>query len=798
MIRNYLLVFFRNLARHRTYAFINIIGLAVGMACFILIAFYIITELSYDRYHHNSERIYRMETDLGLGGDPIPIATTNFPPAPAMKNDYPEVVEAVRILLRRKVLVEYEDNSFFEERVYFAENSIFDIFTLPLIRGNPATALELSNSVVITESTSRKYFGSENPIGRRITLNGKDEFAITGVMEDLPANSHFIFDMLLSFQTFADKRPGFTDSWQSYFGCFSYLLLAEKADYRELENKLPAFRDRYFGDSLDGTGVTVEFFLTPLTEIHLHSHKRHEISGNGDIMYVYIFSAVAVFILLMACINFMNIATARSMTRTREIGIRKVLGAGRSQIARQFFAESIFYALLSLVLAIALVQLALPVFNSLADRELSMSFSEMPYLITALLLLALLVGLISGSYPALLLSGYHPARVLKGGKRWSAAGGGFRKVLVVGQFTISIALIIGTFIIIAQLNYMKKQELGFDIKQLVVIPIIDRSPAQSIESIKGELKKHSGVVAVTACSHIPGGITSGGSFIPEGYPEGQSQMMNSQQIDDDYIDTMGMEIALGRNFSQDFPADVQESVLINQAAAREIGWDNPIGRKIGFSGDPDRRKWTVVGLVKDFHYVSLHSAIEPLYISREPDRFRYVIARISSNNIPATLEYLENKWKEFDTSRPFQYFFLDESFDRQYRTEEKLRSIFFNFTIIAIFIACLGLFGLSLFAAESRKREIGIRKVLGASVSGVVLLMSKDFTRLVVIANVIAWPLIWIATRRWLENFAYRTPIKLHLFLLAGVAALAVAFLTILFQAVKTARANPVEAIRYE
>jgi putative ABC transport system permease protein len=517
-------------------------------------------------------------------------------------------------------------------------------------------------------------------------------------------------------------------------------------------------------------------------------------------MYVYIFGVVAVFILLMACINFMNLATARSVTRAREIGMRKVLGADRGRIARQFFGESIIFSLISLAIAVTLVQLTLPFFSSLADRELSVSYSRMPWLIPALVGLAVLVGIVSGGYPALLLSGFQPARVLKGIWSVGASGAGFRKVLVVLQFAISISLITGTFMIIEQLNYMRSRDLGFDMEQVVAIPIMDRILVRSIESIKEEIGSYSDVVSVAASSHVPGGITSGASFVPEGYPEGQSQMMNRQFIDDDYFSTLGMEIVAGRNFSNDFPADTAASVIVNETAVRTIGWDDPLGRTIHYTGDPDwdKNKKTVVGVVKDFHYMSLHQAIEPLHISRESNMFRVLFVRISPHDVPRTLEFLESTWKEFDPDRPFEFYFLDESYDRQYRAEDKLRNIFFNFTLLAIFIACLGLFGLASFAAERRTKEIGIRKVLGASVTGIVLLLSKDFTKWVIIANVIAWPAVWFASRRWLENFAYHTGIKWHLFILSGAIALCIALLTVIYQAVRTAQANPVNAIKYE
>ncbi len=798
MLRNYFLVVIRNIKKHKTYSLINILGLAVGMACCILIAAYILAELGYDRYHEKADRIYRLEAILTLGGKPHPIASTNFPPSLAMRNDFPEVINSVRFVPRRKVLVENENKKFYEERVYYAEETVFDIFTYPMIEGDPKTALVDANTIVISKDMADKYFGDADPVGKTLKLNNETEFTVTGVIENVPANSHFVFDMLLSFQTFLEQRRSLVESWSSYFGSYGFVLLQEGSDYRQLEGKLHDWKEKYIGSSFRDAGAGVEYLLTPLTDIHLHSHKRHEVSANSDISYVYIFGAVALFILAMACINFMNLATARSATRAGEIGVRKVFGASRGQIAKQFFGESILFSFISMVIAIILVHLALPVFSSLSDRELTLSYTGMPWLLPTLAALALFVGLVAGSYPAIVLSGFKPVKVIKGYSRGGASGSGFRKALVVAQFAISIALIIGTGMIISQLSFMKNRELGFEKEHVVVIPIMDRSIVQSLDSIKEELRRQPGVISVAASSHVPGGISSGGSLVPEGYPEGQSQMMNSQNIDDDYISTLGMEIVAGRNFMKEFPADSTESILVNEAAVKAIGWDEPIGKWIYYAADPDRKKRTVVGVVRDFHYKSLHMEVEPLYISRDRGFFRSVFVRIEPRNVAETLASLENTWKRFDPDRPFEYSFLDESFDIQYRAEEKLQSIFFNFTLLAVFIACLGLFGLASFAAEQRTREIGIRKVLGASVSRIVFILSREFTVWVLTANLIAWPVAWYAMRRWLESFAYHTEIKWQMFLLSGAIALAVALATVSFQTAKAALANPVDSIRYE
>ncbi|MBN1165303.1 MAG: ABC transporter permease [Candidatus Krumholzibacteriota bacterium] len=798
MLRNYFLVALRNLKKHKSYSLINILGLSVGMACCILIGTYILNELSYDRYHEKSDRIFRLVSILTLGDKPNDVATTNFPPALAMRNDYPEVVNSVRIVPYRKVPVKYGNRQFYEERIYYAEETVFDVFTFPLLKGDPGTALTTAHSVVIAEDMARKYFGAEDPLGKVLKFNNRDDFTVTGVMEKVPSNSHFEFDMLCSFQTFLEARRPLVESWASYFGCFSFVLLAEGTDYRELEKKLPGMKQKYFGDSLKGRGVDVDYFLQPLTAIHLHSHRRHEISGNSDIKYVYIFAAVAVFILLMACINFMNLATARAATRAREIGMRKVLGADKAQIMRQFFGESIFYSIISFIFALLLVHLTLPLFSSLSDRALTLDYAAHPWIIPVFIALVLLVGLVAGSYPALYLSGFNPVRVLTANSGSSRTSSRFRRTLVVAQFAISISLIIATFTIINQLDYMKNMDLGFDQEQVVVLPVMDRNIAASIESIKSELVAYHGIISAAASSHVPGGITSGASLVPEGYADGQAQMMNVMSVDCDYISTLGMEIVRGRNFSPEFTADTSQALLVNEAAVAAIGWDDPLGKTIHFSADPDQVKKTVVGVVKDHHYVSPHIEIEPLYIDLYGRGYRTIFVRIEPDDIPTTLAHVENVWKRFDPHRPFDFYFLDESYNRQYRVEEKLRGIFFNFTFLAIIIACLGLFGLASFAAQQRVREIGIRKVLGASVPGIVLLLSREFSRWVLAANIIAWPLAWYAMNRWLRNFAYHTDLSWTVFVISGVLALLIAVGTISFQAVKVAHTDPAKSLRYE
>jgi len=536
MLKNYFLVAFRNFKKYKGYSFINVAGLAMAMACCILIFIYIINELSYDRYNEKADRIYRLIAILTLGGKPNPIASTNFPPAIALRNDFPEVINSARFRLQQKTPVKFGEKQFFEEYVSYADETVFDIFTLPMLNGDPKTALKTAYSVVITKDMANKYFGVNNPIGKILKFNNKYDYTVTGVIKNVPRNSHFKFDMLCSMESLRAQNRQLVESWSGPFGSYSYVLLKEGCDYKELEKKFPAFVDKYMGDDLkESAGVDIEYFLQPLTTIHLHSHRRHEMAGNSNITYIYIFAIVALFILLMACINFMNLATARSAKRAREIGMRKVLGGDRANLIKQFFGESLIYSFLSLFLALILAKFTLPFFNSIAERELSLNFAQIPWLLPAFIGLALLVGLIAGSYPAIFLSGFRTIKVLKGNTVFSASNSRFRKILVIAQFTISIILLIGTAIISNQLSYMKNKKLGFKKERVVVLPIMDKSIITSLKSIKADLNQYHGVISVAASSHVPGKRPSGGNYIPEGFAEGNSVMMNGMNIDTDYI-----------------------------------------------------------------------------------------------------------------------------------------------------------------------------------------------------------------------------------------------------------------------
>jgi putative ABC transport system permease protein len=743
-----------------------------------------------------------MGIDVKIGGSPLLAPLSNAPSPLVLKQDYPEVLDAVRIQSSfpvSKNLVKYEDKKFYEEGVLYADNSLFDVFTFPMIKGNSKTALKTAYSVVLTEEIATRYFGDDDPLGKVLKFNEREDFTVTGVVKNVPRNSHFTFSLLCSFETLYARDREAYETWYSW-NVYAYLLLPEDYDYHELEKKFPAFIDKHLGEELKAVGGEMKYFLQPLTSIHLHSNLQWELSGNSSILYVYIFGAITLFILLIACINFMNLATARSANRAKEVGLRKVVGAKRKEIIKQFLGESLVYSFFSLLIALALVELALPFFRSMSGIDLRLSSAGLSWLIPGFLGLILFVGIVAGSYPALFLSRFQPVIVLKGSLKAGTASSRFRSILVVAQFVISISLIIGTTIILNQLNFMKNTNLGFDKEKVLVVDIMDRSIFQSLDSIKTELKRNPGVLNVAASSIVPGEFPDHQPYVPEGFSEKQPQIMESINVDHDFIPTLGIEIVDGRNFSAEFKTDPEEAVLINEAAAKKFGWDDPVGKtiKVPISYTLEMGTRWIIGVVKDFHLASLHKTIGPLIINNRPGYLNSIVIKISTENSEHTIDMLKEKWREIHPHLPLEYYFLGDSFDSQYDSEERLSDLVASFAGLAIFIACLGLFGMASFAAEQRTKEIGIRKVLGASVPGIITLLSKDFLKIVGIANIIAWPMAYFIMKRWLQDFAYRASIELRFFIIAGFLALAIVLFTVSYQAIRAATTNPVDSLRYE
>jgi putative ABC transport system permease protein len=805
MIANYLKIAIRNILRHKVHSIINIAGLALGMACSILILMRVQHELSYDRYHKNADRIYRVATDINFGTMQGEYAVSNHTSGPIMQKDLPEVEKAVRFHpVWGRTLVEYREKRYIEGNLMFADKSVFDIFTFPLINGDPITALEKAFSVVISQEMSRKYFGDENPVGKVIKMTNAfhpnlgrgSDFTVTGLVKNVPDNSHFNFDMLVSFETIYVNNERQRHRWTGDINNYTYILLHQNGDPNQLEAKLPALVDRHIEENLKAVGARLGLFLQPLTSIHLHSKLVGEMSADGDIAYVYTFAAVALFILFIACINYMNLSTARSARRAKEVGIRKALGADRGKLIQQYIGESIFYSCVSLILALVLVEIFLPFFRSFFEVDLNAGYLTIPEVVICFFVLIVFVGFVAGCYPAFILSAFQPAQVLKGGFKTGPGNSRLRSGLVVFQFTISVALIAGTGITYNQVRYLKNKDLGFTKEQIVVLKVLDKSIFGSIASIKEELKGHSRVVSVGTSSHLPGLYARRQVFVPEGFTVEQMQMMDSISIDSDFVPTLEMEIVAGRNFTPDI-FDEKGGILINETAVRQFGWDNPVGKQITELSDPHPTK-TVVGVIKDFHIRPLHGIIEPIYIENEPKWFSYFFVKIRPEKISQTISFLERKWKEIVPAYPFDYWFLDEAFEGQYKAETKLNDHFIIFSLIAIVIACLGLFGLASFTAEQRTKEIGIRKSFGASITGLILLLSKEFTKWVFIASIIAWPVAYFTMNHWLKNFAYRINIGWGTFILSALLASVIALLTVVYQTIKAARANPVEALRYE
>ena len=800
MFKNYLIITLRNFKRHKGYAFINIAGLAIGIACCILIVLYIQFELSFDKYHDKADKIYLLKRHGNFGGKEHTSSSNNALSAGFIKKDFPEVEDTVRIGFMPNPAVLYEEKKFYESQVLYADDSFFEFFTYPMTKGDPKSALQAPFSVVITEEITEKYFGEKNPMGKSLRFNNQDNFTVTGVIKNVPRNSHLLFDMLCSFQTLYSKYPkghAFLNDFTS--NTFrTYILLQKGIDPSTLEGKFPDFINKYGGRKLKTFGISMEYFLMPLTDIHLHTPLSGGKTGIGTILYIYIFALIAGIILIIACINFMNLATARSAKRAQEVGMRKVLGAQKSELVRQFLFESFFYSLISLLLALGLAELAFSTMSSIAGYELTIDFSKMLWLFPALLGIAIFVGLIAGSYPAFFLAAFQPARVLKGSAKTGAGNSFFRGVLVVMQFSISVALIIGTIIITRQLDYMKNKNPGFDKEQVVVLPFRDEELRKSLATIKNELKVHSDIVNVSVSSDIPGQYPQYNQKLPEGFSRDQSQLMYDLVVDEDFIPTLGMEIIAGRNFSKEFGADQKASAIINETAAKEFGWENPLGKKIG----DYRGIRTVIGVIRDYHQIPITQEIKPLYIRFDPgdvyNPYRMLSIRIAPGSVSRVMKYIEKTWNTIYPIHPFDYFFLDESFNDQFRETERIRELLSYFAGLAIFIASLGLFGLASFVAEQRTKEIGIRKVLGASTSGIVFMISRELTKMIVLANAIAWPVAYFVMRNWLQTFPYRENISVLIFIFSGIIVLFIGLATISFQSIKAGLTNPVDSLKYE
>ncbi len=800
MLRNYLGVALRNLRRHPAYSLINIAGLAIGMATCILILLYIQDELSYDRYHPHADRVYRIVDDIESGGQTVQTAGTPTGWGPALKRDYPEIELVVRLRGTESAwLVDLGNTIYYERKVIWAGSDLFEMFSIPLAAGDHSVALAEPYSMVISEDLAFKYFGDDEAIGKAVNLDNRWDFTVTGVMKNIPTNSHLRPDMFVSYSTMTAIQSGWDlDDWEYHRNLYTYVRLRENVSPSDFEAKLPAFLERHAGDQYREAGIILRPSLQPLADIHLYSNRESEHEPNGDIRYVALFMAIAFLVLIIACINFINLATARSEMRAREVGVRKVLGANRMQLIRQFLGESVLMAGLAAVLAVILVHLALPSVNEIARKQLTLPLTD-GMVLAALVLGTTLIGLVAGSYPAAYLSGFLLVEVMKGSPETGKKGLGMRQVMVVTQFTMSIYLLVSTAVIHDQLDYIQTKRLGFNKEHVMVIPIVGSPQLPNTPVLKQRLSGLPGVVGIATTTGVPGMRAMPTYGVrPEGMRPEDHLMMTTLHVDENFLDVMNIDVVAGRNFSPDWGTDTTGGVLLNETAVRSLGWGAPadaIGRqfeRLSFEGVVPGR---VIGVVRDFHLRTIHEEIEPAAIMTSTYHI-FVLIRIEPEGISETIGRIEEIWRDVDPRFPLDFTFLDEDFDALYRTDRLLGEIFAVFAFLAVFVACLGLLGLASFSIQQRTREIGIRKVVGSSISGIVILLSKDFMKYVLWANVIAWPLAYFVMTNWLQNYAYTSDIRYVWFLASGMIALAVAWLTIGAHAVAASRRNPVNALR--
>ncbi len=794
MIGNYLKIALRNIKKHKGYSFINIAGLAVGMTCCILILLWVQDELSYDRYHKNADRIFRITYAEEIGDAFDHYANSPFSAAPTFAAEVPGINAYTR-LWQRTGLIKYAGNNFDERNIFYADKDFFRIFTHEFIGGDPATALEKPGSIVLTRDMAKKIFGDEDVVGETVNLSADGDLQVTGVVENVPRNSHFHFNCLVSTNTIQGRRAEFLDAWLVIAG-WSYLLLDEKVEAMTIEEKMAPVVEKHTGEDARKYGTKMFYYLQPLMDIHLRSNLDGEIEGNGDIRYVYVFSLIAAFILLIACINFMNLSTARSASRGKEVGLRKVLGAHKRRLVIQFLIESTGTAFAALILSLNLIWFLLPHFNDLAGKEITITSLMSWVIILGLFALVAFTGLSAGSYPAFYLSSFQPLETIRQKRQKGSGRPVLRNVLVILQFAISIGLLFSTFIVLKQLEFMKNQKLGFKKDQVLAVYARGQGIAQQFKAFKNELKKDTGILEASYSNGIPGQTDSILTTFLEGKPDSESFTFDYIFADYDFLKTYEFELLQGRDFSRDFGIDSEGAFLINETAWSKLGWgEKTLGKKIGYSREVMR---PIVGVVKDFHYRSLKEVIGPLVIFLSPERQTYLSIKMNSDDISRTLSFIARTWNIFEKERSFEYFFVDENFDALYNSEERLSQVITFFAFITIFVACLGLFGLASYTAEQSTKEIGIRKVLGASVGSIVLKLSQNFIKWVLVANMIAWPVAYYAMIQWLQNFAYKKTIGVEAFVLSGFLAFVIALVTVSYQSIKAALSNPIDSLRYE
>jgi putative ABC transport system permease protein len=807
MFKNYFKTAWRSLKKNRTFSFLNIAGLSIGLACSLLIALYVLDELSYDRFNAQASNIYRINEQVKFGDFNYNGAETPAIMGPIFAKDFKQIDHYTRFKSSPGIVIRKGEENIREDKVIHADSSLFDVFTLPMIAGDKNTALREPHSLVITESTARKYFNSTDIIGKTLLIDGTNNYKITGIIKDIPRQSHFNFDIFMPINEL-DSR--LNPSWVN-FNFQTYLLLKPGTDTRRFEKEMNAAFKQYLSpeyktvlntseDDFKKAGNYIRCNLIPLTDIHLYSHVSDELGINGSIQYVYIFSAIAIFILLIACINFMNLSTASSANRAKEVGIRKVLGGLKNSLIAQFLTESLVACFLSFAIAIVFTVLLLPYFNELAGKQISVSVLSSPSILLGIFVLLIFVSLISGSYPAFFLSSFQPIKVLKGSLSTGFKGSALRNTLVVLQFTISVILMIGTLVIYSQLRYIRSKDLGFNKEQVLILKntsVLDKNAT----AFTDELLKMPGVENVTNSSFLPvSGSRNGQAVTTVPQFDGKNfTLMQGWNVDERYLPTFEMQLKSGRNFSPQYPTD-SSAVIINETAAKIFGGADPVNKKLYMVTDLSTGKlvsYHIIGVIKDFNFNSLRDQVMPLLLNLQPDNGGMAV-RINTHDIPGLLSEIKDRWKSMVSSQPFSYSFLDEDFNKQYSADQRTGKILLVFSILAILIACLGLFGLVTFAAEQRVKEICIRKVLGARITNIFELLSKDFIKLLVLSICIASPIAWWTMNKWLQDFAYRISISWWIFASVGAVCLLIALVTISFQAIKAAVANPVNSLRSE
>ena len=807
MFSNYIKITLRNLWRNKFYSLINIIGLSIGIICSILIVLYVQHELSYDKHHENYKRIYRLDSDFSISGKQDQFAVTAIPLGPTLKMEYPEIEEFVRFFGIGEQQIKYGDKEFFDDRIFLADSTVFKIFTHKFLLGEPEKALTRPSTIVLTKAVSDKLFGPENPIGKTITTAENENWEVTGVIEDLPENSHLKFSALLSVTTITEQFgvERFNDNSAPRFWniqCYTYVLIKENADINNILINFPQFYEKYMASLGNQINASFNLMISPLTSIHYTSKLQND-QPTGNMVYIYTFMAVAIFLLSIACINYMNMATARSTSRAKEVGIRKTMGADRPALIRQFLSESLIISFIALLISLLIAKLIMPVFNEFAGTALHFRVFADPLILLIAVLITIFVGVAAGSYPAFYLASFQASRILKGELTKGRKSGLMRKFLVVIQFIISVIMIFGTLTVRSQLGYMRDKNLGFEKEDVLVTIVRDTSFTKVIPAFIEELKQEPAILAAATSTGVPGRVGSKIVFRIENDGQMEEQAINLFFMDYDYLDLLGVQMAAGRNYQRDMGTDLKEAFVINQAAAEQFNWGTEaVGKRMQFGFNLETgeiaRDGKVIGVTEDFNYRSLHNRVEPLAMMLSENPNFYLSIRIDGSREAEAIESIQQKWTKFGCMTPYKYDWQAELVNESYSAEEKLGKVFSYFSLLCIFIACLGLLGLSSFVAEQRTKEIGTRKVLGATVANIVYLLSRDFVLLVIIANVFAQPLAHYALSKWLQNFAYRSSIGATTFVLSAVIALIIAMMTVSYQAIKAAVANPVESLRYE